>query len=75
MTLYLIPHKKLIEHESSVFPRCGFFYKIFTALAASRAITNNEIIDCSIIKTFAQRDRTGTSVGEKAVEVLNARKR
>jgi hypothetical protein len=48
---------------------------MFTARAARRAITSKEMIDWIIIRTFAQRDRTGTSVGEKAVEVLKARKR
>ena len=36
---------------------------------------SNESKDCSIMKTFAHRARTGESVGEKAVLVLNARKR
>ena len=50
-------------------------HKIFTALAASNASTVSEIEDWTIIKTFAQRWRTGTSVGENAVLVLKARKR
>ncbi len=48
-------------------------YKIFTARAARIAIVASEIDACSIIRTFAHRDRTGTSVGENAVLVLNAR--
>jgi hypothetical protein len=63
------------------FPKCCLTrrslppYKIFTARAASSATVVNEIIDCTIIITFAHRDKTGTSVGEKAVLVLNARNR
>ena len=34
-----------------------------------------EMRDWIIMSTLAQRDKTGTSVGEKAVEVLKARKR
>ena len=34
-----------------------------------------EIEDCTIVRTFAHRDSTGVSVGEKAVEVQNARNR
>lgn len=48
-------------------------YKIFTARAANNAIAVNEITDCTIISTFAQRVKTGTSVGENAVLVLNAK--
>ena len=44
-----------------------------TARAASIAIAVSDIADCSIINTFAHRDNTGTSVGENAVLVLNAR--
>ena len=46
-----------------------------TARDASTATTRSEITDCSIVRTFAQRDRTGVSVGENAVELLNAMKR
>lgn len=49
--------------------------KIFTARAASKTTMVREINDCNIMPTFAQRDRTAVSVGEKAVLVLNARKR
>ena len=44
---------------------------------AAGAITTvpSEIDDCSIIMILAQRDSTGTSVGENAVLVLNARNR
>jgi hypothetical protein len=48
---------------------------MFTALAARRASTVSEITDWTIIRSLAQRSRTGTSVGEKAVLVLKARKR
>ena len=48
-------------------------HKIFTARAARIAIAVSDIDDCSIINTFAHRDNTGTSVGENAVLVLNAR--
>jgi hypothetical protein len=50
-------------------------YSIFTALAASIAIVISEMLACSIIRTLAHRDNTGTSVGEKAVLVLKARNR
>ena len=50
-------------------------YKIFTARAANSTTVASEISDCTIINTLAHRDRTGTSVGEKAVLVLNARNR
>ena len=50
-------------------------HKILTALAASSTTVPSEISDCTIIITFAHRDSTGTSVGEKAVLVLNARNR
>ena len=48
---------------------------MFTARAAITATDVNEITACTIIISFAQRESTGTSVGEKAVLVLNARKR
>jgi len=50
-------------------------HRMFTARAARSATVASEIIDCTIISTFAQRDSTGTSVGENAVLVLNARNR
>src|SRR5579872_525140 len=50
-------------------------YRMFTARAASRAMVASEMSDCSIMRTFAQRESTGTSVGEKAVLVLKAMKR
>jgi hypothetical protein len=46
---------------------------MFTALAANTATVANEIKACTIIMTFAQRERTGVSVGENAVLVVNAR--
>ena len=48
---------------------------MFTARAASSATIESEINDCSIMPIFAQRESTAVSVGEKAVLVLNARKR
>jgi hypothetical protein len=48
---------------------------MFTARPTSSASTVSEMIDCSIIRTFAQTVSGGVSVGEKAVLVLNARKR
>lgn len=54
---------------------CCLHYRMFTARAASSAIVASEMRDWSIMRTLAQRDKTGTSVGEKAVEVLKARKR
>jgi hypothetical protein len=50
-------------------------YSTFTARAARMASVISEIDACSIIRTLAQRDSTGTSVGEKAVLVLKARNR
>ena len=50
-------------------------YSIFTARAARIAIVASEIVACTIINTLAQRESAGTSVGEKAVLVLNARNR
>jgi hypothetical protein len=48
---------------------------MFTARAASKAKVTSEMLDCTIIATFAQRESTGESVGEKAVLVLKARNR
>ena len=50
-------------------------HRMFTARAASRAKVTSEMLDCTIIATFAQRESTGESVGEKAVLVLKARNR
>ena len=47
--------------------------RMFTARAASSARVAREIEACSIISTLAQRESAGTSVGENAVLVLNAR--
>ena len=58
--------------------RCGreeLGQRMFTARAARRATIVREIKDCSIMPTFAQRERAAVSVGEKAVLVLKARKR
>jgi hypothetical protein len=46
---------------------------MLTALAASRATVVKEIRAWTIISIFAHLERTGTSVGEKAVLVLKAR--
>ena len=43
------------------------------ARAANNTMINNDSSDCTIIKTFAQRANTGTSVGENAVLVLKAK--
>ena len=46
---------------------------MFTARAAIRATVASEIEACTIIISLAQRESTGTSVGENAVLVLKAR--
>ena len=46
---------------------------MFTARAARSATVANEISACTIINTFAHRESTGLSVGEKAVLVLKAK--
>lgn len=51
----------------------GRVYSMLIARAARMASVPSEIALCTIISNLAQRDRTGTSVGEKAVLVLNAR--
>lgn len=48
---------------------------MFTARAASNAMIAREIRDCSMVPSFAHRDKTAVSVGENAVLVLNARNR
>ena len=48
---------------------------MLTARAARMITVPSEMEDCVIIITFAQCESTGTSVGENAVLVLNARKR
>jgi len=50
-------------------------YRILMARAASRAMVVSEMAAWIIIKPLAQRESTGTSVGEKAVLVLKARNR
>ena len=50
-------------------------YSMFTARAARSAIVAKDMDDCTIIRVLAQRESTGTSVGEKAVLVLKARNR
>lgn len=50
-------------------------YSMFTARAARSAIVAKDMDACTIIRVLAQRESTGTSVGEKAVLVLKARNR
>ena len=50
-------------------------HRMLTARAANKARVAREMLDCSIMVTFAQRASTGESVGENAVLVLKARKR
>ena len=50
-------------------------YRMFTARAARMAMVASDMDACSIIRILAQRESTGTSVGEKAVLVLKARNR
>lgn len=46
---------------------------MFTARAANSAMMRSESRDCIIIKIFAQRANTGTSVGANAVLVWKAK--
>ena len=46
---------------------------MFTALAASNAITASEIVACIIIRILAQRESTAVSAGDNAVLVLKAK--
>jgi hypothetical protein len=46
---------------------------MLTARAASKATVANEMSAWTIINDLAHEERTGESVGEKAVLVLNAR--
>jgi hypothetical protein len=41
-------------------------YSMFTARAARSAIVAKDMDDCTIIRVLAQRESTGTSVGEKS---------
>ena len=50
-------------------------YMMFTARPTNTRVTVSEINDWIIISTFAQRERTGVSVGDSAVDVLKARNR
>jgi hypothetical protein len=50
-------------------------YKILMARAASNTMIVSEVGAWSIINSLAQRESTGTSVGDNAVLVLNGRKR
>ena len=50
-------------------------YKMLTARAARRTTVAKEMRAWIIMRTLAQRERTGQSVGEKAVLVLKATKR
>ena len=58
--------------HDAIFPSS---YRMFTARAARSEIVASEMSAWSIISSLAQRDSTGTSVGENAVLVLKARKR
>ncbi len=51
---------------------CGD-HRMLTARAARSAMISNESSDCNIIRILAHLASAGTSVGEKAVLVLNAR--
>ncbi len=42
------------------------------ALPATSTTMPSETIACSIVSNFAQRDKTGVSVGENAVLVVKA---
>src|SRR5262249_6188080 len=55
--------------------RVRIVYRMLTARAASSASTASEITAWTIVRIFAQRERTAVSVGEKAVLVLKARNR
>jgi hypothetical protein len=46
---------------------------MFTALAASSAITASEIVACIIIRILAQRESAAVSAGDNAVLVLKAK--
>ena len=48
---------------------------MLTARAANSATVANEMSARTIIRSLAQDDRTGESVGENAALVLNARNR
>lgn len=48
---------------------------MFTLRASRTAAITKEVIACNIIISFAQRDSTGVSVGEKAVHVVKERNR
>jgi len=50
-------------------------HRMLTARAARSATVASEMRDWIIMRSLAQRERTGESVGEKAVLVLKARKR
>ena len=50
-------------------------YRELIARATRTSTVASEITDWIIVRTFAQRDRIGTSVGENAVLVLNERNR
>ena len=48
-------------------------HRMLTARAARSAMISNESSDCNIIRILAHLASARTSVGEKAVLVLNAR--
>ena len=53
----------------------SYAYTILTARAASRASIVSEMIDWAIISSLARAVSGGVSVGENAVQVMNARNR
>jgi len=65
------PQRTALPHYRRI-TRC---HNMLTARAASKATVVKDMMDCTIIMPLAQRDSTGTSVGENAVLVLNARNR
>lgn len=48
-------------------------FRMLTARATTRSTVTSETEDCSIISILAQRDSGITSVGLKAVELVNER--
>jgi hypothetical protein len=71
------PHFVSLSVSTRTKPEVGGwkYQRMFTARAASSATIVRDINDCSIMPSFAKRDSTAVSVGEKAVLVLNARNR
>ena len=63
--LYVCPNK----------PTAKDAHSLLTAYAANSTMIASEITACTIIATFAGRDNTAVSVGDKAVLVLKAKNR